>query len=246
MQRKKVGAAFAVVCFGTIALLFWHGSQPAEGQSRSTQKQTKKKPLAADDVETESSRVYIHVGKTGFGHRHAIAGQIKSGQIHLGASQNAGKIVFDMTSFVAGTVKARRYIGLKGNASASTARKVTANMLGKDILNVRQFPTATFTVSSALPLKKASADGHPQYLLDGKFTLHGVTQPLKFTAEANEKGGTIRLRGGFRILQSSFGMTPYTTAFGTIGVADRLTIYGEIDVVKDVKLKRQNRQSLRH
>ena len=245
MQRKKVGAAFAVVCFGTIALLFWHGSQPAQGQSRPTQKQTQKKPLAVDDVDTESSRVYIHVGKTGFGHEHAVAGRIKAGEIHLGASKNAGTIVFDMTSFVAGTAVARRYIGLKGTASASTARKVTANMLGKDILNVRQFPTATFTVSSALPMKKKSSVGHLQYLLDGKFTLHGVTQPLKLTVEANEKNGKVHLRGGFAIFQSSFGITPYSTAFGTIGVADRLTIYGEIDVVKDAKLTRKNGKSLR-
>lgn len=240
MQRKNVGVALAVVCFATIAFLSWHGSQPAQGQSRTTRKQTEKKTFAVDEIDTQSSRTYIHVRKTGFGHEHAVVGRIKKGEIHLGASKNAGKIVFDMTGLAAGTAEARRYIGLKGTASASTARKVTANMLGKDVLNVGQFPTATFTVKSALPLKQKSSDGHTRYQLEGTFTLHGVTRPLKLTVEANEKGGKVRLRGGFSILQTSFGITPYSKAFGAVGVADKLTIYGEIDIVKEAKLTRRS------
>jgi hypothetical protein len=33
-------------------------------------------------------------------------------------------------------------------------------------------------------------------------------------------------------LQTQFGITPYSKAFGAIGVADKLTIYGEIHIAK--------------
>ena len=71
-------------------------------------------PLAAGDVDTSISRVYVHVDKTGFGHEHGVASFLKSGHLNLGASQNAGELVFDMTSFNADTDEARRYVGLEG------------------------------------------------------------------------------------------------------------------------------------
>ena len=58
-------------------------------------------PPVPGDVDTERSRVYIFVGKTGFGHDHAIVGRLASGRVVLDAPQNAGQLVFDMPSFLA-------------------------------------------------------------------------------------------------------------------------------------------------
>jgi hypothetical protein len=41
-------------------------------------------------------------------------------------------------------------------------------------------------------------------------------------------GGGVRLRGNFTIMQTQYGIRPYSKAFGAVGVADRLTIYGDI------------------
>ena len=99
-------------------------------------------------------------------------------------------------------------------------------MLGADVLDVRSFPTATFTVHS---IQSLSAKGvAAQYRLDGDFTLHGKTRKLTVVAEGTPMSGHIRLRGGFDILQSDYGITPYSKAFGAIGVADRLTIWGDL------------------
>ena len=87
-------------------------------------------------------------------------------------------------------------------------------------------------MQSALPLRGTSAEGHPLYRLSGQFTLHGVTRPLEVDAEAIDSRRTVRLRGMFSVLQTQFGITPYSKALGAIGVADKLTIYGEIQVVK--------------
>ncbi|HUY88345.1 MAG TPA: YceI family protein [Pirellulales bacterium] len=180
------------------------------------------------EVNVEASRVYIFVGKVGLGHEHGVVGRVKSGSILLGAKSQAGEIVFDMPSFVADTAEARKYLGLEGETPASRQKEVTANMVGADVLDVRKFPTATFKIASALPLKNKSDAGNPLYRLAGEFTLHGVKRPLKLDAEVIAQSGGARIRGSFKILQTDYGIEPFSKAFGAIGVTDELAIHGEI------------------
>ncbi len=190
--------------------------------------------LEPGQISTARSRVYTFVGKTGFGHEHGVEGKLKSGHLRLGAAEDSGELVFDMTSFDADTDAARRYVGLNGSTDASTRQQVNANMRGDSILAVRRFPTATYEIASARDLGKKSRDGHPQYELDGKFTLHGVTRPLKITVAVQKSDdGMNRVRGSFSILQTSYGITPFSKALGAIGVTDKLTIHGDIIVAAE-------------
>lgn len=189
----------------------------------------------AGDVDVASSRVYVHVDKSGLlGHEHAVEGKLSSGAIQFGAARNAGRLVFDMKSFAADTTMARRYIRLEGNTDASTRKKVNENMLGSAVLNTRRYPTATFAIESALPLQKKSKRGNPLYQLAGKFTLHGRTKPLRIVAETVNQRGTTLVLGSFRIKQSDYGITPFSKALGAIGVADKLSIHGVIRVAGQV------------
>lgn len=188
--------------------------------------------LTTGEIDTKTSRVYTYVGKTGLGHEHAVIGEIKAGSLNLGARNNAGKIVFDMTTWKADTPEARKYIGLKGTTSASTQRDVNANMLGSSVLDVRKYPTATFEITSAVPVKENAPTGKSFYQLDGKFTLHGVTRNLRLIAEVTEKNHQNHLRTSFAIKQTHFGITPYSKAFGAVGVTDELKIYGDINIVR--------------
>jgi polyisoprenoid-binding protein YceI len=158
---------------------------------------------------------------------------VKSGLVRLGATRGAGEIIFDLTSFQADTPRARRYIGLQGDTSASTQQKVTANMLGSDVLDTARYPTATFTITSAIPLRQSHDVTTTQYTLDGKFTLHGVTRPLRVVADAEPNGPRVRLRGSFPIRQTEFGIRPYSTGLGAIGVADELVVHGDIWIAAD-------------
>lgn len=179
------------------------------------------------------SRVYVKVGKTGFGHEHGVIGQLHSGKLQLDATQAAGEIQFDMRTFLADTDAARKYVGLEGVTPATTQQEVNVNMLGGAVLDAGRFPLASFAIRSATRLPQPSARGHAQYQLQGEFTLHGTTQPLQVVAEAEEQGGWVHVRGGFNMLQSSFGITPFSKAFGAVGVADQLTVYGDFWIAKE-------------
>jgi len=192
-----------------------------------------KKTYSPGDVNLERSRVYIHVDKTGLGHQHAIAGMLRSGHIDLTAEQHAGEIVFDLAGFVADPDYARKYIGLEETSDPSTKKKVTDNMLGPDVLNVAKFPFASCTIVAARATGKQSKRQLPIYEFSGQFTLHGTTRPIRILADVEQREGWIRLQGNFTMLQTDYGITPFSKAFGAIGVANRLTVYGDIWIASD-------------
>ncbi len=180
------------------------------------------------DVNLEVSRVYTFVDKTGFGHQHAVEGKLASGQLRLGAVESAGTLVFDMVSFDADTEAARKYLGLSGSTDASTRSKVTNNMKSADILNVGRYPTATFTIDSATARGETSTSGRPIYELQGSFDLHGNSRSIRIPVEVEQARGWLHVRGHFSIQQTAFGIKPYSTALGAIGVADKLVIHGDL------------------
>ena len=188
------------------------------------------------DVQTQASRVYVFVDKTGLGHQHGVEAKLLSSTLVLGAEQNAGKLVFDMTSFDADTPTARDYVGLEGTTDEGTRSAVNQNMKGAAILNVSKYPTATFDIASAIATGQTSSGGLPIFELKGNFTLHGTTRPLAVVTEVEQARGWLHVRGSFVIKQTSFGITPYSKAFGAIGVADPLKIYGNLFVAPTDKV----------
>ncbi len=199
----------------------------------------------AGEVSLDRSRVYVHVGKTGLGHEHAVEGRLKSGALHLQGQPSSGELVFDMASFVADTPGARKYIGLTGSTDAATRAKVTANMLGPHVLNVRHDPTARFVVKAITPQPNKSRRGLSEYTIEGEFTLRGRTRVVQISADAEQHDGWLHLRGGFPIQQTQFGITPYSTALGAIGVADRLMIWGDLWVAGQPQLVDQGTAATR-
>ena len=55
-----------------------------------------------------------------------------------------------------------------------------------------------------------------------------MTQAIRVPATAENAQGMVHLRGEFAVLQSKFGIKPYTKAFGAVGVADELKIWGDL------------------
>jgi hypothetical protein len=186
----------------------------------------------AGDVYLPGSRVYVFVGKTGFGHEHGVVGQIKQGRIDLAAGRDAGGLEFEMTAFVADTPDARKYVGLQTPTDTSTQQQVNANMQGAAVLDTARYPTANFVVKEVIKLPQPSQRDLPQYQLNGDLSLHGVARPIQVVAEAEDQNGWIHLRGGFTMLQSHFGITPFSKAFGAVGVTDQLSVWGDLWISK--------------
>jgi hypothetical protein len=102
--------------------------------------------------------------------------------------------------------------------------------VGPDVLDVDRHPTATFDIGSALRSARPGAGAKPTVDLAGSFTLHGVTRKVVIPVEVESVGPILRLTGSFRIKQSEFGMKPYKKFGGVVGVADELSIHGDIRI----------------
>lgn len=178
------------------------------------------------------SRVFVFVGKTGLGHEHAVEGRLRSGEIHLAAAKNLGELVFDMNTFDADGDESRKYLGLKGSTPEGTRQQVNANMRGRAVLDIATHPTATFEITKVAKAARPNARGRVQYDLDGQFTLCGKRRPIRVVAEAEELESWIHLRGSFAILQTEFGITPFSKVGGLVGVADRLQIHGDFWIAR--------------
>lgn len=186
------------------------------------------RPAREFQVDVKASRIYVKVGATSrFGNGHGIEGRLNSGKLALGGR---GELIIDMRSSLTDTPEARRYVGLSGTVSTSDRREGTANMLGARVLDVERHPRAVYTIKSARP-RDGQALGAPGfYQLNGQFMLHGVVRPLPLLAlaEQTDTPGVLRLRGSVSILQSDFGITPFSALGGRVKVADRIDIWGDL------------------
>ncbi len=179
------------------------------------------------ELDPDLTRVYIFVDKTGFGHQHGVVGRIKAGNLRI-AKASAGRIIFDISSFRADTKEARRRVGLEGTSSEQEQEQVTANMLGEAVLDAEHFSTATFVVNTLRRFEERDAAGKAQFSLDGDFTLHGVTRAVHITATGGTEEGYLHLKGSFPLKQTDYGIRPFKKALGAVGVADVLTVYGDL------------------
>ena len=105
-QTGRALAIVALVYCNFIAAPRWCAAQLAAAAQNGSgvtanqqQQQQQQQVYEAGDVFLSGSRVYVLVGKTGFGHEHGVIGQLKQGRINLDNPRDAGGLEFDMSSF---------------------------------------------------------------------------------------------------------------------------------------------------
>ena len=82
------------------------------------------------------------------------------------------------------------------------------------ILHTARNPTMAFQSTTV----RRSDDQH--LLIDGRLTLAGVTVPVEIPVVVDRQGDEIRLSAATTIVQTQFGIKPFTTMMGALKVAD--------------------------
>jgi hypothetical protein len=65
----------------------------------------------------------------------------------------------------------------------------------------------------------------------GDFTLHGTTKSITVPMKLSQTDDGLRARGKFRILQSDYGIKPFSALFGALSVMDTVDILLDITLV---------------
>ena len=100
------------------------------------------------------------------------------------------------------------------------------------IMDVAQFPTGTFTLTSPISLAPLPAVGViKDYTAHGTLTLHGTSRPVTFTLTAERKGTQIDVVGHIRVLFSDWNIqNPSFAGFVTTqdyGLLEFLLVFGK-------------------
>jgi polyisoprenoid-binding protein YceI len=75
------------------------------------------------------------------------------------------------------------------------------------IMDVTQYPTGTFTLTSPIDLAPVPAEGTVKdYTAHGNLTLHGTTKAVTFTLQAELKNGNIDVVGSIPVLFSDYNI----------------------------------------
>ena len=175
------------------------------------------------------SWVEVRVFKAGlfstFAHDHLLQWKGLSGSIVVEADgQEAGEPVryalrlqLPVAELLVDDPEARRAAGMKGVLSETQRREVSNNMLAADQLDGKTHPfigtTGNLVEKKGLPT-----------VARVNLRIRDIDNPFDTAVTLVRKDGGILATGGFSILQSDFGITPYNTGLGTIAVKDRVKI----------------------
>lgn len=175
-------------------------------------------------VDPQASDIRVLAYRAGplarFGHDHVIVGRVQ-GEIRAGASTAASgfRLEIPIASFEVDPPAARAEEG-PGFAEAVSpqARASTrANMLGSALLDAARYPL--IRVES---LALAGPGWDPS--VTARVTLRGATHELRFAAAVVRNGSTLTVIADFPILQSDFGIVPYSILGGGLRVRDALEV----------------------
>ena len=103
-------------------------------------------------------------------------------------------------------------------ASISSERSQRDSQFRGRIMEVSQFPTATFTLTSTIELGSVPKNRKPIHAsATGDLTLHGVTKAVTFDVTAQLNGSAIELQGTITVTFTDYGIDDPSGGPATVG-----------------------------
>jgi polyisoprenoid-binding protein YceI len=176
--------------------------------------------LVVDPADGQS--VLMHVYRAGslaaLGHDHAVSAPAVRGCVLLSRDRSAARadLYLPLESLAVDAPPARREAGLKGELDEDDI-DATREHMRDAVLESARYPY--------LVVHAVCAAGHPDCArLKARITLHGVTRSIEMPVVLRIHGGRALVSGRFSVLQSEFGMTPYSVLGGALRVQDWIDV----------------------
>jgi polyisoprenoid-binding protein YceI len=176
-------------------------------------------------VDAEASEVHILVYRGGtlarLGHNHVLSSKSLSGDawLHPDFTRSGFQIILPVESLIIDDVQTRMVHGEQ--FAAQVPQKdidgTRRNLMKAEVLDGERFPQIRLASSA---LSGTAAD--PKVM--AQVTIKDVTRELAIPMSLSLEGGQLQASGEFDILQSEFGITPFSVALGALQVQDRLHV----------------------
>jgi polyisoprenoid-binding protein YceI len=172
------------------------------------------------EVDTSASTLSVHTQKAGvlsaISHNHRFTPDQWQGAAQLDPARPDALQVRIV-------VEARSLHDHEERLGAESRARVDEEAAGPKVLDVKHYPEIRFEAGPGATVRPGP-DRQLEGVLHGSLTLHGATRPIDVPFQARPDGAAYRASGSVRFKQTTFGMTPYTAAMGTIGVDDEVLI----------------------
>jgi polyisoprenoid-binding protein YceI len=204
-----VAALVALAVAGPFVYIhFFDGSTPAAlSLSPSTSVSTPGSTQTARNIQTAQGAASGPVtGTWTVGSGSAVGYRVN--EVLLGQSATAVGRTSTITGHltVAGTAVTAASFSVPMDTIHSDKSQRDAQFDGR-IMDVAQYPTGTFTLTSPIDLAPLPATGViKDYTAHGRLTLHGTTRAVTFTITAELKGGHIEVAGDIPVLFSDYNI----------------------------------------
>ncbi len=184
-------------------------------------------------IDADRSTIALRVYRAGrlakLGHNHVITSANESG--HAWTNGTPATSGFEIRMAVADLVvddpAARAAAGsdFPGELSEAARDGTRANMLRAEVLDGERYPE--------IMVRAGSLSGTwDQPTVAASVTLKGQTRTIDLPLAIVRTDDAIVARGSFSVLQSDFGITPFSIGGGAIAVADAVDISFEIRAVR--------------
>lgn len=192
------------------------------------------KGAAIYEVNSQASTVQILVFRGGalsrLGHNHVISVKGLRGRVwtHASIGKSGFDFAFPVDQLVVDDPDARREAGsdFPPEVSQSDREGTRRNMLRAEVLNADEFPEVSIkSISVSGPSNKPD--------VVARITIRGVSHDVALKPAISIGNGRLSATGEFDVLQSDFGIKPFTAALGALSVQDRLHV--KFNVVADKK-----------
>lgn len=170
-------------------------------------------------IDTKASRLVVHVYASG-----ALSGLAHDH--HFVPQQWSGSTQFDPAHpqqlNVTVTVDANSLRDQQPELSPEDRQKVERQVASPKVLDAGRYPTIRFR-ATRLQIE-SQAEGTLRGSLTGTLELHGHRAPIEVQVATRWAGEGLNVNGSTAFDQTAFGIEPYSTALGTIGVQDRVVV----------------------
>jgi polyisoprenoid-binding protein YceI len=170
-------------------------------------------------IDPAQSTATIAVGKAGVfsfaaGHSHEVEARTVGGRVTVDVDDPARSTVHIVIEAAGLQVTGR-------GESADDVPKVQATMTGAQVLDVRRYPTITFT-STNIAVKTQTGPAIDA-VVTGDLAIRGTTRSISVPITARIEGQTLSATGRFPVRQTEFGIKPVSVG-GVVSVKDVLEI----------------------
>lgn len=174
-------------------------------------------------LDADRSRVLISVDAagplSGLGHKHAISAYQMEAYAMISTTQSRAILRLPLKALRVDEPSARQQLQLEGELDASEIADTKTNMLLS--LEADQYPELIIRIDEFHLANDA-------VVAVGELYLHGTIQPIQVPVNLSNQDGGLSVTGSFKILQTKFGIEPYSALGGGLRVADDLEIEFEL------------------